>query len=231
MLGNEVYDILRKIGATHLHHANSVTTSCTFLEQGALLSRSFVEDRGLQQTAQVASDAKDKEYGIWNRVFVDHVDIHDRGGRKKGPNQYGPVLFAVDLDVLKGLPAGSDVLVTRVNPVHWYDKQPDGERWFQSAKELEGKIFFGDFNKMLVIHIPPGKLDFPSHRARVVLDDPKKQVSTGQDAYTFAEGRIRAAAVHGRIEVSIERRTCHEGCICLEKYAKYTPQNMDFYFA
>ena len=35
----EVYDVLIKIGARTLHHANTITTSCTFLESGALLSR------------------------------------------------------------------------------------------------------------------------------------------------------------------------------------------------
>ena len=59
----ELIDVLRGIGATGLYHANSVTTSSTFLEQGGLLSRKFVEDRGLNQTAQY-SDSNDKKLGI-----------------------------------------------------------------------------------------------------------------------------------------------------------------------
>jgi hypothetical protein len=46
--GSDIYGILKRIGATHLHHANSVITSCTFLEQGGLLGRGFVEDHGLK---------------------------------------------------------------------------------------------------------------------------------------------------------------------------------------
>jgi hypothetical protein len=226
--GKEVYNILKRIGATHLHHANSVTTSCAFLEHGGLLSRGFVEDQGLQQTAQY-SDLKDKKYDIWHRIFVDHVDIHDRGGRTKGANQYGPVLFRLDLDVLLRLPEGSEVLVTKTNPVHWYDSQPDSERWFQSAEELAKSIHFGDFNKMLVIRTPSGKLDFPDRRARIILDDPQRQLSSGENAYTHAENRLTAAAV-GQVEACIERRECRSGCICVEKYAQYTPQQMDFWF-
>lgn len=61
----DVYHVLDGIGARVLHHANTASTSCTFLEHGALLSRGCVEGRGLSQTAQ-ASDAIDKKFGIWD---------------------------------------------------------------------------------------------------------------------------------------------------------------------
>lgn len=109
MQGGHVYSMLKDIGATHLHHANSVTTSSIFLEYGALASCGFVEYYKIAQTQQ-PSDEIDKKYGIWHCIFVDHVDIHARAGRKKGPNQYGPVVFVLDLDVLLRLPEGSKVL-------------------------------------------------------------------------------------------------------------------------
>ena len=115
MQGTDIYDVLKKIKAPRLHHANSGTTSRTFLEQGGLLSRGFVEQRGLNQTAQ-PSDDLDMKYGIWDRIFVDQVDIHTRARRKKAPNEYGPVLFLLELDALIQLPAGADVLVNR--PAH-----------------------------------------------------------------------------------------------------------------
>jgi hypothetical protein len=37
MQGADVYGVLKPMGATLLHHANSVTTSTTFLEQGGLV--------------------------------------------------------------------------------------------------------------------------------------------------------------------------------------------------
>ncbi len=229
MQGKEVFDILKKINATHLHHANSVTTCCTFLEQGSLLSRGFVEQNKLEQTPQ-ESDSKDKKYGIWDRIFVDHVDIHFRGGRTKGPNQYGPVLFRFDLGVLLELPEGSDVLVTKINPYHWYDTQPDAERWFQSVQELGEKLHFGDFDKMLVIKTPSEKFAFPKKRAEIFLDDPQRNVSSGEGAYVYAEQRLRAAAKVGQIDVSIGKHECRSDCICVEKYAKYGTQAVDFWF-
>ncbi len=229
MQGSDIYKILTQIGATHLHHANSVSTSCTFLEQGGLLSRAFVEAHGLNQTPQ-SSDQKDKKYGIWDRIFVDHVDIHDRGGRKKGPNQYGPILFQFNVEMLLHLPSGTDIQVTKRNPVHWYDNEPDTGRWFQDPQELEKNIHFGDFDKMLVIQTPFGKLEFPNHEAHVILDNPQQQVSSGVDAYTHAVSRLKQAAQKGQVKLSIESRVCQAGCICLKKYAAMGVQFVDFYF-
>jgi hypothetical protein len=225
----EVYRVLQRLGATTLHHANSVTTSCTFLEQGGLVSREYVEVRGLSQTGQ-SSDVIDKKYGIWNGVFVDHVDIHGRAGRRKGPNQYGPVLFLLDLEILLGLPQSAGVFVTKRNPVHWYDNQPDSERWFQSVQELEANIHFGDFDKMLVIQTESGKLDFPNGRAQIMLDDPQRQVSVGQDAYANGKARLEAAAAVGGIQVCVEPHDCRSDCICVPTYAKWNLEKIDFHF-
>jgi hypothetical protein len=224
MIPKDVYDILVQLHVPKpdLHHANTVTTSCTFLENGALLSRGYVETHRLEQTPQ-ASDAIDKKYGIWDAVFLDHVDIHFRAGRKKGPNQYGPVLFVLDLDVLLHLPTGTDVRVTRTNPVHWTDKQKDEERWYADADELRKSIGYGDFDKMLVIQTPDGKIDFPNRRAQIALDDPKRQMSTGADAYHHAERRLKAAAEKGEIIADISPHQCQSGCICVAKYAVYPP--------
>ncbi len=74
MQGRDVFRVLRQIGATYLYHANSVTTSCTFLEEGGLLSRGFVEDHGLKQTTQL-SDKSDKKNGVYNPVYWDDRDL------------------------------------------------------------------------------------------------------------------------------------------------------------
>ena len=220
----EWYKVLKGIGATHLHHANSITTSSMFLEQGALVSRGFVETEGLQQTPQNSDDI-DKRYGIWDCVFFDHVDIHDRAGAKKGPNQYGPVLFQLPLAALLGLPEGSEIFVTKINPMSWYDSLPDNERCFVTAEELKGNIQFGDFGKMLVIRTPTRKVDFPKGSLRIILDDPQAKLSSGADAYTHAEVRLQKAAAVGGVEVRVERRICPEECICTGKYKK-----IDFWF-
>lgn len=216
----EVHQVLTSIGAKELHHANTVTTSCTFLEHGALLSRGFVERNGLAQTAQ-GSDAIDKKFGIWDAVFLDHVDIHLRGGRVKGPNQYGPVLFTLDIDVLLKLPTGTDVRVTRKNPVYWTDGQPDGDRWYLTAAELSRSISFGDFDKMVVVFTPDGKVEFGDGICRVALDDPKRKLGSGIEAYEHAKQRLTEAARVGRVDVAIDAHRCRGDCVCEEKYAGY----------
>ena len=140
----DAYNILKQIGTTKLHHANTVTTSCTFLEQGGLLSRSYVENHNLTQTPQY-TDAADKRYGVWNLIFLDTANIHYRGGRVKGPNQYGPVLFVLNIDALLWLPEGSDVSITKDNPSKWYEGQTDDQRWFQSMEEIQSYITDGKF--------------------------------------------------------------------------------------
>lgn len=231
MQGTDVYGVLQQIRATHLYHANSVTTSCTFLEEAGLVSRGLVEDHGLKQTPQPSSDEIDKKYGIWHSVFLDHVNIHERAGKSKGPNYYGPVLFVLDLKILLSLPENTEVLVTKVNPVHWYDGQPDGDRWFQSPEELAKDIHFGEFHKMLVIQTPSEKVDFPDRLARIFLDDPQRQMPSGENAYTHAEKRLNAAAANGGVKASIERHRCRTDCKCAERYATYDPRKFYSFFS
>jgi hypothetical protein len=81
MNGRDVYRVLQAKGVNTLHHANSVTTSCTFLRIGGLASRGYVEDRHLAQTPQYSDDG-DKQLGLWYHVFTDGVDIHARARRR-----------------------------------------------------------------------------------------------------------------------------------------------------
>ena len=106
-----VKGILRRKGVTALLHANTVGTSCTFLAQGALLSRAAVQARRLFQTSQ-SSDPLDKRFRIWNDVLVDAVDIHNR---KSARNFYGPVLFELNFGILGRAPVRS-VIVTKKHP-------------------------------------------------------------------------------------------------------------------
>jgi hypothetical protein len=230
MKPEEVYAILEGISATHLHHANSVTTSCTFLEQGGLVSRRFAERHNLPQTPQPMSDELDKKFQIWHCLFLDHVDIHERGGRKKGPNKYGPVLFIFELKMLLDLPQGTEIFVTKSNPIHWWEGQPNSDRWFQSPQELAANLNYGAFDKMLVIQTPSEKIEFPDDFATILLDDPQRQVSSGTDAYSNAENHLKAAAVSGGITVSIDQHVCRSECICVQVYANRNQQTLDFFF-
>lgn len=229
MKPDAIYEVLKGIGATQLHHANTVTTSCTFLEHAALLSRGYVENQGLAQTYQ-GSDAIDKKYGVWNRVFVDHVDIHHRGGRVKGPNQYGPVLFSFDLNILLTLPTGSDVLVTKTNPIHWNPSQTDGDRWYLTPEELTNSMHYGNFDNMLVINTTDGKVDFPNKPALISLDEPQRNLSSGKDAYASAEERLLESAKAAGVAVAIDKHNCRPDCTCVEKYKGYPQKYFDRIF-
>src|SRR5438874_2367079 len=111
MNGQDVYAVLHAKNMNRLYHANSVTTSCSFLRRGGLLSRGYADDRGLPQTSQY-TDNVDKRFGVWYDVFLDTDDYHRR---ISGRNMYGPVLFVMDSRALTQLPAGSDAFVTRSN--------------------------------------------------------------------------------------------------------------------
>jgi hypothetical protein len=147
---------------------------------------------------------------------MDHVDIHDRAGRRKGPNHYGPVLFQFDRDILLDLPRDAIVEVTKTNPVHWPGTRSDNDRFFQSSEELAGNIGFGDFDKMLVLRAP--KVPFARQPLRIIVDDPEKPIAASANAYEHAVRRLTAAAAVGGIEIEIQRRACRLGCICVAKY-------------
>lgn len=115
-----VYDILKSKGVEYLHHANSVLTAASFLQSGRLLSRGNIERSGKLQSSQY-TDAIDKKYSIWFDVFTDSVDIH---ARAKSLNKYGPVLFEIDIDILKSGDTGK-IWVTKLNPTKWAGKNKE----------------------------------------------------------------------------------------------------------
>jgi hypothetical protein len=203
---------LKSRGVEALYHANSVRTACTFLRAGALLSRGYVEDHGLQQTSQ-PSDSLDKRYGIWHDVFLDAVDIHYRA---RNNNHYGPVLFVLDLEsVLKDANLDGALRITRVNPVHWQDAQADNKRYFETNEEFGSAFSYGDFGVQFTLRAK--KVPLSKHLKHIVLDDP--QASFGDDqTYVKAKEALQSAAKEGDIETSIRKRDCRADCRCLGRY-------------
>lgn len=197
-----------------LHHANSVMTSCTFVQQGGLASRGYVADRGLPQTPQY-TDAIDKKYQIWYDVFTDTVDIHHRARRR---NLYGPVLFVLPVTVLQNLPAESRVYVTKKNPCHWRDGEPDGDRFFMTLDDLETGLTKGEFGQMIVITTESGILPFPAGPVSILLDDPQRTLSDRKDAFAWAKKRLAVTSETGGTETAIEMRECRPGCACVNQY-------------
>lgn len=64
----ELYELFEEKGVKNLFHANTVATSITFLEEGGLLSRDWVERNERYQTPQ-SSDDVDKLFDVFDDVF------------------------------------------------------------------------------------------------------------------------------------------------------------------
>ncbi|MFP3595208.1 hypothetical protein [Chryseobacterium sp. SIMBA_029] len=109
----ELYDFFVEKEILALYHANTVGTTITYLQNDGLLSRGAVEDKGLFQTYQ-KTDAKDKIVDVWNDVFLDTNDLHTYFDRE---NRYGPILFELDLDLVKD--ESFEIWITKDNPIRW----------------------------------------------------------------------------------------------------------------
>jgi len=223
MKGSDVYMILMQKGIDHLHHANTVTTSFSFLKTGGLVSRGHAVKHGLPQTPQT-SDALDQHFGIWDDIFTDTVDIH---ARAKQRNYYGPVLFVLDPTLLLSLPPGSDVLVTKKNPTKWVDGEQASDRYYQTPAELSMFLSRGTFDQMVIIRTLSGHLPFAGKSVEIVLDNPQGKLRNGSDAYVTAEAKLRSTASASGISATISQRNCIPNCKCVGQYAT---QSLDFWF-
>jgi len=215
MTGNEVYNILTSQGVTHLHHANSVKTSLSQLRLAGLASRALVERNKLPQTNQITDD-EDREYGIWGDVFVDTVDIHRRLSNR---NMYGPVLFVMNVDVLRALPQDARVLVTRSNPTKWSETKTEAERYFMTSAELRSGLTVGNFDQMLVIRTSEQIVPFTHHLEEIVLDEPKLATGTSPEFDHASAALANAVAALG-LRVPVTRRSCVANCKCVSSYSE-----------
>ena len=168
---NALADILLKKGITHLYHANTVATSCTFITQGHLLSRKYVEDQNLFQTEQY-SDEKDKRFAIWDGVFLDMIDIHKVFKR---PNKYGPVLFCFDVNLLRS-DLVETIRITKKNPVHWKDTEFPKDWYYEDLNHFETNYQKGnpreDIGSMLIIKNKQERLPLLPYLSKIVVDNP-----------------------------------------------------------
>ena len=227
MNGTDVYRVLQAAGVATLHHANTVTTSCTFFQLGGLASRGYVADRHLPQTPQYSDDA-DKQLGIWYDIFTDSVDSHARGSIR---NNYGPVLFLLPASILLNLPHGTEVLVTRKNPVHWRTGELPSDRYFTSLQELTSGYIYGEFGQHVILRNQDGFLPFSNFPLRLVLDDPQLPLISGDDAYANSVQKLQGAARAGNVTVQITKRSCSSRCRCLSGHThSYDRTNLNLLF-
>lgn len=223
MKGSDVHAVLMQKGISHLHHANTVTTSCSFLRSGGLVSRGLAVKLGVPQTPQ-DSDAIDQQFGIWHDIFTDTVDIHARASQR---NYYGPVLFVLDTAMLLSLPSGSDVLVTKKNPTKWVNGEQASDRYYQTPAELSMFLSRGTFDQMIIVRTPSGHLPFAGKHAEIVLDNPQGKLQNGSDAYVSAEAKLRTTASASGVKATISQRACNPNCKCVGQYARL---HLDFWF-
>ena len=139
---NEVYRILKEKGVNMLHHANTEATCEGFLNENGLLSRGYMESRGMFMTPQY-SDEIDKKVDVWNDIFLDDVDIHERANKK---NHYGNVLFCFFTEIL--LDPNFEIAITKTNPVKWKDGNID---YFEDSDDLESNYCYGTFDQMITL--------------------------------------------------------------------------------
>jgi len=162
----EVYNFLLREGLTSLHHANSLATSITFVQNNGLLSRGAVEDKGLFQTSQL-SDDDDRKNNVWHDIFFDTSDLHGHFPRQ---NIYGPILFKFDSSVL--LNESLQIYITKINPLYWNPQTKEEDKYFQSVDEMANT--WSDYElhrKMITIRFMDSILSF-EHLQNIIVDNP-----------------------------------------------------------
>lgn len=204
----EVYSALKEKGITHLYHANTVATSCSFIEEGGLLSRGAVENRGLPQTPQDSDDI-DKQHNVWNDIFLDSVDLHERFRRQ---NHYGPVLFKLSIDVLRfeELPP---VWITKDNPIRWNDDDDDENKYFPSFKEFNRSYSLGAYREMITLRNTMDILPFVPFLEEIIIDDPKLRRKSDKVSFgRYARVAIKTAMEQSEFDYSHVKTTTRQSC-------------------
>lgn len=207
-----VCDILKEKGVSEIFHANSLLTSCLFLQNRQLLSRGNVSQKGLYQTPQ-NSDTIDKRYSIWHDIFLDTVDIHKRARTR---NQYGPITFIFNIDILIKNYTGK-IWITKLNPTKWSGKKNE-ERWFQNENDLRENLVIGNFDHMIVLRHCGGELPINKYLTCITIDNPKLSTHKIVDLFSQSVGALKLARHIGRIEVPIKVRICNVFCECQNQY-------------
>jgi hypothetical protein len=217
----DLYELLQQKGVKNFHHANTVKTSLSFIKEGALLSRQYVEQNALIQTEQY-TDEKDKRLGIWDSVFLDGLDLHKKFWRR---NKYGPILFHIDLGILKH-PDFAKIRVTRSNPDSWLNDKRD---FYDSIEGIEKDYLTGtrinDGRIMFVFDRPEREISLLKYCNRIVVDNPFITLINpdGSEKGAISEmvkttiGNALTESGLGKIEIEI-RHADRKLCACVSQY-------------
>lgn len=209
MTNETIKHILIEKGITHLYHANTIATASTFLENGGLLSRGYVEDHSLFQTYQKTAES-DKKVDVFYDIFFDSVDIHQRISNL---NYYGPVVFVYSVNLIDMLPEGY-IKITRDNPIRWNSNMAEAEKYFLSEFELKSSLAKGNFAQHITIRHQQEPLSF-DYLENIIIDDPGiDDTSRFKSAYEH----LRNLAKQYDPTIPLEIRSCNPNCNCKTQY-------------
>lgn len=207
-----IKDLLLANNVEYLYHANSVLTALTYINNGGLMSRSFVEKTGLLQTPQ-KTDESDKIFDVYDDIFFDSIDLHYR---MKNINDYGPVLFVYSVELLDDV-SSYDVLITKSNPIHWNESISYEEKYFSSLYELSNNFQKGNFNQHITIRHVDKPIAFDK-LSEIILDYPGDDK---KEYFETAKNEIKNALKENGIYIPIKSRVCSSDCKCRDKYKNF----------
>ena len=217
MTNSEIKQILVGKQINNLYHSNTVETSITFLRHGGLLSRGAVEQNGLNQTPQ-KSDKIDKQLGIYNDIFFDSVDIHERAHRI---NSYGPILFVYSINLIDELPEGV-IGITKDNPIRWRPEMTEDEKYFATSSELSMEYHKGTFKQHFTIRNWNTPLPF-TYLNKIIIDNPKRDDNT---LFDTAKKEIEKIKTEFNINIPLIVRDCSVMCSCHKIYSSFSNRDI-----
>ncbi len=213
----DLYAFLVSKNIKYFFHANTVKTSCTFIEQKGLLSRGFIESRGLIQTPQ-SSDEIDKQFCVWNDIFLDIFDLHGYFPRQ---NLYGPVCFVIDNRFLLDncLP---NICITKNNPIYWDESMKETDKYYRSVREYKDEFEVNKRKKciqqkMFIIRDTYKKIPFKKYLIKILLDNPQVKIN---DVHLYKEATEKLSISLEKSGFSkhlLETRVC-ANCYCHQNY-------------
>jgi len=124
----------------------------------------------LLQTAQ-RSDAEDKKFNVWDDVFVDGIDVHQK---YKKANSYGPILFVLKLDLLLS-PSCPKLLICKNNPWFWKNDDVLSDRYYSDFEEFDKDYLTNkmlDARLMITFRNPEKNIKLSKFLRIVVIDKP-----------------------------------------------------------
>ncbi|WP_440339446.1 hypothetical protein [Megasphaera sp.] len=214
----EIKRILEIHRVNALFHANTVLTSISFLKNKGLCSRAYIDKLPDSYQTHQYSDKDDKAFGIYNDIFFDSVDIHDRAKRN---NKYGPVMFVYDLDLLLLPELENKVWITKDNPIRWNQSMIPEDKYFMNLDELQNRFHKGCFQQHITLH-DTEKIGFQYLREIQIDPLPEKYQVIFSKAYVALTEAVKSID----LEIDVTIRQCSLNCQCQESYKEMYLENI-----